>query len=654
MKFAIKRLQALLLCTVICLLSLAGLLSSCAKNPDPLARDRVSSVLLDSKGRVCVEVTLSARSLEQRKGEGLRLYELLPGETFSALSSKEPLATERIAAEVTFRVPLLEDGHSRLYSSYAVFFDDGSALSTSQAYLQNPEALADTSLPFAWQFSPKALAVDDVEAALSLGVMHDVVEISEAELLPLGADRVPDSVLARLDAEIGASSNAGMQVTLRIRTQTESSLHLSKIDGLADLLADRYADRVSAVWLCGDDAEWFAPSVAAYEARMFDLAFSSRNRDARVYVEAPTQSLLDTKAYFSDVMLSIGSGGSFDWGAALAPSTGADVITPDDLSELSTFLLNVATAGHASRLAVSLPRLDASDEELQAVKIAYAYRLSLAAGATLILYPDHFDDESGICGLVGESRLAATAFSTVDTFLDTEVEQLCRSFIGDAWTNLKTPNQHSRRLLWGVSNVGTDGLSREPIFDFSQGNTQGFVGVGLMEEPVTRESSAWGKQVLLGWIDPASHKTGGVRRVLEDASCLSDASSLTVHLLTQAAGEGNCTAALTLEGVTKEGTRLSYRSDVMVENGEWQSVTFQIGVFTADFDPTKRCTLTLTVTPEFDTEEPYVLWIKGIDTRTPDAAMSQRFPAILIGSVVVLTFALIFAGYALTARKRRR
>ena len=244
MKFAIKRLQALLLCTVICLLSLAGLLSSCAKNPDPLARDRVSSVLLDSKGRVCVEVTLSARSLEQRKGEGLRLYELLPGETFSALSSKEPLATERIAAEVTFRVPLLEDGHSRLYSSYAVFFDDGSALSTSQAYLQNPEALANTSLPFAWQSSPKALAVDDVEAALSLGVMHDVVEISEAELLPLGADRVPDSVLARLDAEIGASSNAGMQVTLRIRTQTESSLHLSKIDGLADLLADRYADRV--------------------------------------------------------------------------------------------------------------------------------------------------------------------------------------------------------------------------------------------------------------------------------------------------------------------------------------------------------------------------------------------------------------------------
>lgn len=639
-----------LLCLFLSLIFCIGMLSACSKKPDPFAKTGISSVTLDKKERVCVEVAIDARTLEEHAGEKLVLYELMPGEGFSSVSEKTPLDEKKVDSTVSFRVPLMDGDRSRLYSSFAVFFEGGAPLESHGSFIENPEVLATENTAFTWQNSPKALAPDDVEHALELGAMHAVIDVSLVSLLEgEGQTSLSESYLKVLDAHVTEAADAGMQVTLRIL----SDLPISDASAVTvfDTLAARYADKVSAHWI-GASSENAPPLSAAYYCRLSHLALASRSAGTRVYLEAPQQSVVDTKAFFSDVMIALDEGGKIEWGAVLSPSTEEGLMSPDDLTELGSFVMKSGTFGKASRLAVSLPSLDASDEELQAVKLAYAYRLSLAAGAGLILYPDHMDDASGICALMGEQRLAAKAFATIDTGLSEEMNALCLSFIGDAWTSLKTPTQISRRLLSGISNVGTDGLSRVPIFDFSGGDTLGFTGIHTMDPPTVRESAAWGRQVLYTWIDPTGSNCSGVRRVLDDATLFSGASSLTVHLLSQAKNTDTCKAVLTLEGMTREGARLTYRSDVSLENGDWQTVTFQIGQFTADLDPSRICTLSLTLKPESDTQEPYVFWIKGIDVRRPDQPTSRLLPLVLILGGTALTFLAFFSLYLVISKRR--
>ena len=637
-----------LLCCIVSLVLLIGAFSACGKQPDPLAKTGISSVVLDEKERVCIEVMLDARALEAHKGEKIRLYELLPGELLGSVSAKEPLDEKKADSSVSFRIPLMDGDRSRLYSSFAVCFEDGSVLETHASFIENPEVLATAKKSFHWQSSPKALIPDDVEHALELGVMHAVVDVSLAALVS-AEDALSEPYLNVLDAKVAAAADAGMQVTLRFLPDRAVSdgLAVTVIDGLAE----RYADKVSAHWI-GASEENLSAFDAAYLCRISYLALFSRTAGARVYLEAPKAGVVDTKAFFSDVMIALDNGGDIEWGAVLAPAAEEGFMTPSDISELASFVMKSGALGKASRIAVSLPAFNSANEELQAVRLAYAYRLSLSAGAGLILYPSHFGDESGICGALGEQRLATEVFSTVDTGLSEELDTLCKTHAGNDWEELKTPSQISRRLLSGISNVGTDGLLRTPIFEFSSGDTQGFTGICTMDPPTTRESAAWGKQVLYAWLDPASSREGGVRRVLDDGSIFSGASSLTVHLLSQADHTDTCNAVLTLEGVTKNGTRMTYRSDVSILNGEWQTVTFQIGQFTADLDVSSVCTLSLTVEPDSDTQEPYVLWIKGIDVRTPEKPASQNLPLILILCGAALTFAAFFALYIVISKRR--
>ena len=49
-----------LLCLFLSLIFCIGMLSACSKKPDPLAKTGISSVTLDKKERVCVEVAIMA------------------------------------------------------------------------------------------------------------------------------------------------------------------------------------------------------------------------------------------------------------------------------------------------------------------------------------------------------------------------------------------------------------------------------------------------------------------------------------------------------------------------------------------------------------------------------------------------------------------
>ena len=177
-----QRLTTRLLCCMICLVLLIGALSACSKRSDPLAKTQISSVMLDKKERICVEVTLDMRTVEQRKGEKIALYELLPGEGLGSLSAKEPLDEKKVDYSVSFRVSLTDGDHSRLYSSFIVLFEDGTPIVPNSVFIENPTVLATGDTSFTWQGSPKALELNDVEHGLALGVMHATVTVSMAEL----------------------------------------------------------------------------------------------------------------------------------------------------------------------------------------------------------------------------------------------------------------------------------------------------------------------------------------------------------------------------------------------------------------------------------------------------------------------------------------
>lgn len=639
------------LCACLVCLLLSGAFYGCGKKADPFATNEISSISIDKKQRVCIQASLNALALEEHAGSSLLLYELQNGESIGAISSLEPLDEQKLSAEVTFRVPLMDGERSRLYSSFAIVFsDDGSAL-CKPSYIENPEALAKASTPFRWQASPKSLTFDNVEAALELGAIHAAVELPFSALLPNDDEVISEECLAALEGKLERAFEAGMQVTLRLLPDKPVSKSLAVT--LFDLLATHCADKTSAVWVGAFSASISAED-AAYFCRILHLAFASDASGIRLYIEAPKMGSVETKAYFSDLMTALDEGGTIEWGAALAPSTEDGMMSPYDLSEVGAFVLASATAGHASRVAVALPSFDASDEELQAVKLAYSYRLALSAGAGLILYSDHYDDNSGLCGEMGEPRLAAEVFSTIDTGLSEEIDALCASFFGSAWSELKTPSQISRRLLWGISNLGTDGLARKPLFDFSGGDTLGFVGINTMDPPITRGSAAWSEQVLYTWLDPQLGRAGGVRCVLDNASQLVGATSMTIHLLSQAQDTETCTAELKIEGQSAEGVRLCYRSDVSLSNGEWQTVTFQIGGLTADLDTSRPCVVSLTIRPDSDTQEPYVLWVKDFDIRTPEKSLSHGSQLLLIFAAAAVTFAILFVSYLILSRKRRQ
>ena len=284
--------------------------------------------------------------------------------------------------------------------------------------------------------------------------------------------------------------------------------------------------------------------------------------------------------------------------------------------------------------------------------LAYAYRAAALANAGLIFYGDHVDEVNGIRTEEGKARRIASLFSEIDTELSPENRLLCEELIGDNWTK-DLASLRSRAVVSGVANVGTGGLEENILFDFTEGDTFGFTGVGSLGTPESHNSAAWDAPVLYTWINPTYENRGGVRKILSDATVLEKASSLSVQLLTQIPEGEHCTAYLRLDGLTEGGARLTYESQVEIQNGTWQTVTYQIGNFTAEADLSQPCILTLTTEPEAECEEEYVLWVKGMNVRKPSGGIGDTVALILILSGVAVGFLAVFFIYHKTGKKHK-
>ncbi len=636
------------LCLILTMIISIGLLPSCGDGGDPLANNAWVELTPDEKGRVNAVLTVDNRTLGAHAGERLSVYELLPGEGLSAIDGKEPLAVEKLKARITFRFDLADGERSRLLSSFVAVFEDGSTLTPTPRYIDAPEALAADKSAFLWSTSPKGLWYADAESALSYGAMHTVAELRLSAVLTDGAT-IPDA----FDKQLRAAADAGLQAAAALIL--DCSATAARAATLCEMLAERYNGTLTSLLilsgestLADDAAMWF---------RYASMALRSRKAAARVYLGAPALGIDESKAFFSDFARSLQSGGKCEWNALLSPvaTNSEGRIAPGDLPDMGKFLLTDLGSLGGAYLAVRLPDFASAEPERQAVLTAFAYRLALSAGAGIIYANSFYAEDGGLCSPSGEERLAGEVFRTIDTGLSAELTRLCTEEVGEAWEKIKTPSLVSRLQISGNSHVGSSGFTSDPLFDFTEGELFGFVGVGTPEPPVSKNSSAWNAPVLYTWLDPSLPHPAGIRKILPDASPLIGASSLSVHLLTQAPDASTGTATLTVEGVAADGTHRSYRSQVEYANGQWQVVTFQLSAFVTGLDPEKPCVLTLTADPETESDELFVLWVRGIDIRRPEAPMSTN--AKLIGvtaGITGVTFVLLLAVYLRTKKKKRK
>ena len=657
---------------ILCLSFCLCLLPACGK-ADPLAQNGIASLRVNpDTGTVTATVTVNAKTLEAHPGEKIALYERLPGESLSACTEREPLATKKIAGSCTLQFDLQKEEHSRLYSTFVVQLEDGSFLSQTGRRIENPQDLAAHTAPFAWNSNPKGLFAEHVDHAVSLGAMHTVYELSFSTFFGDGSDAFSflgstyaysARALSGLDRRIRAASDAGMQVSLTlIPDELPSMLHAA---ACLDFLAARYAGgeygTVSAFFLRTDS--FATASDAASLTLLANQALRSRISSGRIYVLSPSDTLAGSKAFFTDLQAAIAQQGSYEWGAAVAPvctdaawispQTADAPLTVSSLQALSTYLFSAPRAGRASYFAVTSLAFPAADPALQAASLAYAYRASVLAKANLIFYSAQLNDTFGLCAANGESRQAAAVFAALDTGLSAEQESAVSALAGSAWTSLSAPTP-SRTVKKGSSSMGSSGYAEEILFDFSKGNTLGFTGIGNVTEPKIHDSAALSLPVLYTWLEPAIGNEAGVRTVLDSGSSLEGATSLSVGLLTQAPEVSACRVRLSLLGTAKNGTVLSYTSERDVSNGSWQTVTFQIGTFVSEADLSAPCILSLTCEPDVETNEEYVLWVRGINARYPEDGSHTLLPVILISLGAILGFVGILVLYRQTQKARRK
>ena len=114
------------LCRVLALLLLLALLPlsllSCGK--DEISYTAIPTLTVKN-GELILSAALDSATLAKCADGRVYLFELAPGESVSALAEKSPIRYTEAGQRITFRLPLEENGSTRLYHSYAVVLSDG-------------------------------------------------------------------------------------------------------------------------------------------------------------------------------------------------------------------------------------------------------------------------------------------------------------------------------------------------------------------------------------------------------------------------------------------------------------------------------------------------------------------------------------------------
>ena len=583
------------------------------------------------------------------------------------LRDRDPLANCKIKKTMTFSFPLTDGERSRLYSSFAVVFNDGSLLNSGTFYMiSNPELLANRAPLLQWSNAPKGLVLGTPDDAVALGASQGMIKIplsalSDGEAQISGTEYyVSANTLSTLTQQIKDAASAGMQVSL---TLIADQMHpAAKLAVLIDHIVEQCtADGVGISSIFVERTDSVTALQLATICRFVHMALTSRVVGSRIFVVSDHTLLADAVSFFTEVAGALNAGSPIAWGAAIklqetekapwvAPESqeGLDLLVAN-FDQLQKHLNELESPLAPKWLAVCDLAYSAEDETRQAASFAYAYRALCEKGASLIFYAAQQEDTVGLYAQDGTPRRIVSVFSDIDTGLNAADITLCREQAGDSWSNLTESASHP--LLGGVASTEYD-AGGEILFDFSDHASHGFAYVGGAGTPAFEPTAGFGVT-----IDPAtSLSRGGIRKVMDRAEALENATMLTVSASVGADTE-RAVLTLTLEGVNKDGARIVYRSSASVACKNTASVAFHINSFASQIDPDAPVVMTLTAAPEGGISLPFPLEVNEIRISHLEKDTSMLLPLILIPTCILLTAVVLLLIYrratAQTKRNRR-
>jgi len=208
------------------------LLASCNKNE--IEEGMLSAELRSNGKNIKITVMPEDDVLDKYKREDLYIFSFAPGEDPSdGFSGRDPIAKKRIDSKVTFKVPLTENGESRLYHSFAAaVYDDATRefvmAAESAAYITNPDKLSKNKTDFVKTRSIKGILAEYDTDAAALGASHIIIDVyvddyiletgnSDALQYVFGKNTyfLDKSAVEKLDKRVSFHSGNGAAVYLR-------------------------------------------------------------------------------------------------------------------------------------------------------------------------------------------------------------------------------------------------------------------------------------------------------------------------------------------------------------------------------------------------------------------------------------------------------
>lgn len=660
-------------------LLLLPMLFACAPESDPLAVTSFQKLEITENEKIRAEVTLSLADVEAHKGETAYLYELLPGEGVGDLAKKDPVATAPISSFMSFEIDLKSEDHSRLYSSFSIYYQNGTPMFSSPRMLDIHSATAPLSPSYLWKENPKGLVLSDAASAAALGCPHAMVEIRLSALLTEGdlsltfggkQFTVSTATLTEADEQIREAYRAGMQVSLRVIADGITTDALSRT-ALLDFLADRYTKEengmITAIYV---DASALSVEEIASFASTAHKALFSRISTGRIYILSPESTVLGAKAFFAELGEQLSKASPFSWGAALslpaingfsADEQDSLVITPTSLSQITTALKKQTAA--PSYFALCDIAITKVDPTLQAVHYAYVYANAQKADMDAIFYASQSSDAYGLYAPDGSKREIAEAFRTIDASLSPDLLHLCRTVSEEIYTAVKEL-ESSRRVLAGSANTGAGSGKSDYLFDFTTGDCYGFFPVGSQPlpkgqaNPISHQSGAHNESVLFAFLRDGAPQNG-IRKLLSNGDALREATSISLHALCNYTDEAatKCTVTLQLVGYDRDGEVLQYTASTTASTRSWQNFNFNVSSFAAAADLSAPVLLTvLTDTDAESTEQTrdFGLWVKCLRVHRPQSDNSYVFIIIAAFAGLAIGFLLILFFYRKSRKKPTR
>ena len=351
------------------------------------------------KSELTVTVMPSAEAIELNAK--IYLFALSPGQTEDSISAELPVASADVSEKLTFTLPLVEKGVSRLYHSFVAAYVDelGRYVSAidAPAYVINPEAFAENTEGYVESSTPKGINAEHDVDAVELGVGNAVIEIPIERYLLASptADAVSHiyagesfyfdrEALETLDSRVRYYTQNQVNVYFRFVLKTakkalpeglsclansaddDSSYYpinmtdtrsAAYVTALLDFMAERYTRADRLYGLCANfiagkalngSAESYGQSAASMLVRIMHVALTSHYSNGRVFVTVDNNKS-NTYSFLTEFARRAEAGGSYPWGIALsvrAASSESDRIWYDDSgngkyitpSNISTFV----------------------------------------------------------------------------------------------------------------------------------------------------------------------------------------------------------------------------------------------------------------------------------------------------------------------------